>query len=1379
MNTCRIFLSSPSDVASERASISRVMEKLRDEWRGRVAIELIDWNENYYSATSTFQKQIARPSDCDLVVCVFWKRLGSELPEEYRREDGTLPTGSEYEFEDAIEAATKHASKLPDVFVYRKMTDVVFSIDRFELEKSEYERFLGFWRRWFRNEQGHFTAAFQSFKNLGELASQFENNVRRWLDDRYGTSEWTKGSPYRGLAPFLEDHHDIFFGRRREIERARARLVATTLAGLPALVVTGASGSGKSSLVRAGLVPRLKLAGGVPGMRIVASVTAAPGELAENWPLRLAALLFESPLGAALAQGDSPSPDLLARALAAGDVAAGAIAGALNRLTPRKTEGDEGAEEPALLLLVDQLEEIFSWPHQAAEGFFRLVEALVASRRVIFIATMRSDFQHRLAEFDALSRLVGRLDVRSQDVPERIMEIAAPSEADLFEIIERPAAAAGLSFEVQGERDLCALIKAQSNADSVPAVELLLQQLYETRDGNLLTLAAFDRLGGVLGVMATLGESVLAKLEPEAVQALPQVVRALATQSRPDSPTTTRRVSSATFAHDPNAAKLVDALVDAGLITSDRGLVKFAHESLFTHWDRIKTLITENRRFFDVRERVERDCERWIAHQESRHDRTASLLQGLSLEEGRELLAKWGPQSLVDRQPLLPEYIQASARRANWLRWRLNIFAIAAVVVSAISLLALQYADRQKREVRISLALAEAQDSLRGGDAAQAMRSARDAFEIRASSGTRSTLLSALMVVSPYYVTGANTGTATPQVLTWADASTLVYVDSEDDVHSLSLAPERAQSWQGHIPVERGDGDLPRLVAVQRVGSGLLGVLNTGAVVTMTQKGTIKLTNATSAVISTAAGSFAAISGDGAMMALASITDPPVILDCSRDASDAYRCTNHGLGSAVANAVELEPSKNRVALATASSIAIVDARTAAVQRTVTLEQNVSALKWNPRHDWLAAGLANGQLAIVDLADGQLHVLDASSAPVSSLAWNPDGTRLAFACDTNTVCIADISAPQALAQSRIIRLTGHQGAVVRLAWAPGGATLASADDGHAIMIWSMHADSHVYFDLDLKSSAKAIALAGSQDQKWLAASRDDGAIVAWSAAEPEKSILLSTSTQGTAALAFSKDGALAALFPDSTIAVWRDLHRKPIVARSGLQPPEMVRPGLMAWSGDMLAYTALDGRIALVDTRKPRLAIAGFLRSTPPMAAAALSANAKSSALVASYDGGALRAWDISKRRAEPLPAPGKVAPFGIAISPDDHWAATTSGEPFVDLYDLGAHTLATRLKLERVEPGGSIAFNFDGSLLSAIDANNVLYVWDMSPSMPELFLRVSVDGYLGTRGAANYATGLVWLEPHRVAVLTGSGAVRIVNLDETQWRQRMDAVLPH
>ena len=83
----------------------------------------MSWPDGYYTADAGFQPQIEKPSACDIVVCVLWSRLGSELPAEFNRPDGTTRTGTEYEFEEALEAALQHQT--PDILVYKKLQEEI------------------------------------------------------------------------------------------------------------------------------------------------------------------------------------------------------------------------------------------------------------------------------------------------------------------------------------------------------------------------------------------------------------------------------------------------------------------------------------------------------------------------------------------------------------------------------------------------------------------------------------------------------------------------------------------------------------------------------------------------------------------------------------------------------------------------------------------------------------------------------------------------------------------------------------------------------------------------------------------------------------------------------------------------------------------------------------------------------------------------------------------------------------------------------------------------------------------------------------------------------------------------------------------------------
>ena len=150
----RIFLSSPGDVMAERNRAQAVIERVNADHPGTALFSLTRWEQSYYSATGAFQDQIPSPGEHDIVVFIFWKRLGTDLPPRYNRKDGTSRTGTEYEFEDARDARERRDDQLPDILVYRKTAKVLFSEENLDIERAQKRALDQFWERWFRTDTG-------------------------------------------------------------------------------------------------------------------------------------------------------------------------------------------------------------------------------------------------------------------------------------------------------------------------------------------------------------------------------------------------------------------------------------------------------------------------------------------------------------------------------------------------------------------------------------------------------------------------------------------------------------------------------------------------------------------------------------------------------------------------------------------------------------------------------------------------------------------------------------------------------------------------------------------------------------------------------------------------------------------------------------------------------------------------------------------------------------------------------------------------------------------------------------------------------------------------------------------------------------------------
>ena len=186
----------------------------------------------------------------------------------------SYPSGTAYEVLSAIEARRK-GSGIPDVYVFRRPRAPVIALDAADREEIEeqWRRLRQFFETWFRNASGQFLAAFQEFVTTDEFAEKVEDCLRQWLARRGfppRAETWDRkklGSPYPGLAAFEADRRRVFFGRESAIEQAVRRLRETDAAGderAPFLLLIGASGAGKSSFLRAGLMPKVVQAGVLP-----------------------------------------------------------------------------------------------------------------------------------------------------------------------------------------------------------------------------------------------------------------------------------------------------------------------------------------------------------------------------------------------------------------------------------------------------------------------------------------------------------------------------------------------------------------------------------------------------------------------------------------------------------------------------------------------------------------------------------------------------------------------------------------------------------------------------------------------------------------------------------------------------------------------------------------------------------------------------------------------------------------------------------------------------------------------------------------------------------------------------------------------------------
>jgi WD40 repeat protein len=611
VRTVRLFVSSPGDVEHERQRVERVAERLNSEFMGIARIETIRRETSFYSAQSSsadagFQSPIPAAVDCDVVLAIFWSRLGSALPPDFPRMPSgePYPSGTAYEVLTAIKA--RESKDLPNIFVFRKTERPRVPIDdEAELARAQtqWRRLQSFFDNWVVDPQGHSRAALQSFETADGFEDKIEALLRDWVEGHVvpGRSvAWpiaTKGSPFRGLAPFDVEHAPVFFGRSRDVTRAIDRLNAAASRNTPFLLVVGASGVGKSSLVRAGLVPRLTAPGVAAGVDVWRAALLRPGA---RPPAALAEALLDA------ADGDAKMPQQLSALLAnGGDAGVDALLRALDRVgaVEQARGGLQRTVRADLLLVVDQLDDLFAADVPAADraAFSQVLRALVLSGRVWVVATLRGALYERFLQ---------QADLKSLKDAGAAYDLGPPEPADLAEIVRKPAEAAGLTYETDpaGATLDEALLRDAAGADTLPLLQFMLQGLFVGRQmvgqERRLTFAACEALGRLDGAIDQAAERAFLELGEAEQAALPQLLRQLVismdavSKAGASSGVAVRAVPLADVTPNAAARHLVEALAGARvlLLWKERGVptIQLAHQCVLERWQRARRLVANN-----------------------------------------------------------------------------------------------------------------------------------------------------------------------------------------------------------------------------------------------------------------------------------------------------------------------------------------------------------------------------------------------------------------------------------------------------------------------------------------------------------------------------------------------------------------------------------------------------------------------------------------------------------------------------------------------------------------------------------------------------------------------------------------------------------------
>ncbi len=677
MKTIRIFISSPGDVQDERERARSVVHQLRRRYAGRLDLRALFWEELPLEADMSFQQgidMVLSETGVDIAIFILWSRLGSPTGPLMVGDQGRpYRSGTEREWHLMLQAREKCQREeppplRPSIIVYTRQDEVSFE-ERLrgktdDVKAQEIGQKLlvkQFIKEEFQDaETGVNIRAYHSFDQPTTFAQQLRIHLTNVLDsltgEELGQPVWNiadQGPPFRGLEVFEYHHAPIFFGREDEIVSIRRGLREQACRGCAFVLISGPSGSGKSSLARAGVLPDVcndEIDKDIHQWRWLA---LKPSQLGDD--------LLDGLVKSMTADGALPELREWA-----GDIVVPQDSAAFPRwlITFGLRVGDAlkaaGRQRGTtrLILLMDQMEELFSGTtisDQSRQQLFEALEVLARSGSVWVLATVRSDFYHHCQTLPALMRMkegAGWFD------------LLPPTPDALSRVITGPALLAGLRFEREGEQTLSDAIlrEAAEHKELLPLVEHLLLELCEHRsEDGTLTFAHFRKLGGVEGALRQRCEETFGRLSLAAQASLYDVLSELVTLSGDGQETFVRRTPPLErFTGHPVQRELIDAMVAARLFTTSSGtdggsVVSVAHEALLRVWPRVTEWINSNREHLRLRARVEQSQQSW--DQRGRDD-SLLLPAGLPLDEARRLRDE-APHLLSERTR---DYIEASIR---------------------------------------------------------------------------------------------------------------------------------------------------------------------------------------------------------------------------------------------------------------------------------------------------------------------------------------------------------------------------------------------------------------------------------------------------------------------------------------------------------------------------------------------------------------------------------------------------------------------------------------------------------------------------------------------------------------------------------------------
>ncbi|MFC9295137.1 hypothetical protein ACFTWH_18795 [Streptomyces sp. NPDC057011] len=1127
-----------------------------------------------------------------------------------------------------------------------------------------------------------------------------------------GVGDGRHHAPYAGLSAFQPEDADRFFGRDRLTGEVLAKVRDHRF-----LAVFGPSGSGKSSLLRAGLVAREQASG-----RRVMLFTPGPHPV-EECAVRLAAATGEAPGALAAELLDDP---------------------AALHLRIRQAMIDR-APDTDTLIVVDQFEEVFTLCRDADErdAFIAMLIAATTAQtsRTRVVIGVRADFYGHCVQDPRLVEAMRDAQIA----------VGPMSSQELREAITRPAVLADCT--VTGALLAAVVADAAGRPGALPLVSHAMAETWRRRSGSRLTLDGYLAAGGIQHALAQTAEAAYRALSP-VQQDLAGSLFLRLTALGDGTEDTKRRITRDELDPNPDTAFVLESLARHRLVTLDEDSVEITHEAIIRCWPRLRGWLTEDRDRLLLHRQLTDATADWEGQDRDPH----ALYRGARLAAALDLAAADGSRLTSRERRFLDESRDAQAgemaavrRRTVRLRQLVTLLTVLMVIAATAGGLAVDSRDSALRQRNVAIARKAAADAteLRQRNPSLAAQLNLAAYRLAATGDVRDQLMSTFATPYTSRLTGHTsdvvslsfapkgtvlaTGSWDRTVRLWDVANAhhpvqlallnqperLMSVAFGDDGHVLATASERSvRLWDVRDP--RAPAELSTLPE-QPAAPSWVAYRPGGVIATGHTDGAARLWNANDPrhprLLATVPGhtgtvTSATFSPDGRTLAttgdttarLWDVTDParPLLLDVL-----------HGHTDTVTSAA-FSPDGRTVATGSWDRTARVWDIGSGTPRT----RPPAVLLGHPAIVWSVAFSPDGSTLVS--VGGSLLFWDVA-APANpkrtstvqggfyQAAFSPDGRALAHS--DRLLDLGDLS------------LGTHDDVVTSLAFGPGGHLLASASWDGTARLWQVTGGRALWPLSVLHGHTRFVrSVAFSPDGRSLATASEDTTVRVWDVTDPRKPRLTSVLTPGAGEVGgacFGPGGHLLAVWTQHAAGLWdvTDPGEPRPLSRIAEDGPDVTRASFGPDGRTLVTSSGESGPLRfwdIGDPRNPRRLPSAPLRSEPLTAAVFSPDNRR----LAAFHRTDKTVWlidvsDIDRpMRVAHLPASGSWL-YTLTFDGDGRRLAAGAADGKALLWNVGAAATPTVLT-GHSNPVPAVAFSPDGHTLATGGNDFTIRLWDTS-----------------------------------------------------------------